>query len=282
MSASVKFKPKVTGWSGPGDFFRFPVESAVDPLAVQRVLRGEQLGVLFRCEETASFLQDTSLRFWRSERKFERSSEAPSYYLGAYHYRKAPEEYVREASALSEHVDSVIGPLEHPWRRFLDTLDRSLKAAGAEVRLARYRGMDSAAAALRAWTDQGAYALPVHEDLAQCMDPLQQDFEISNVVNYQLCAINHCIENEGGGELDIWNIRPDDASRRLFGTERIGGPYPMSALASVEHITIEVRPGDIYVFNAAHLHAVRASAGRRMTIYSLMGFGNEHTVLRWT
>nr|BFE74543.1 hypothetical protein GCM10020092_078440 [Actinoplanes digitatis] len=129
---------------------------------------------------------------------------------------------------------------------------------------------------------RGDFALVPHEDGAQCAHPAQAGFEVQLVPGYQVGAVNLCLANEGGGQLVFWNIKPDDPGWRRFHTQLDGGPYPVSALAGIPSISLDVGPGDLYVFNAGHVHAVTPSRGPRATASMLLGHRDDDTVITWT
>ena len=96
-------------------------------------------------------------------------------------------------------------------------------------------------------------------------------------------AVNLCLRNGVGGELFLWNIRPDPDSRRRLGTECLGQPYPAQEVAGYGHIAVSIRPGDAYCFDGRFIHAVgRVHDTPRSTISFFLGTLPDGTVLQWT
>ncbi|MDT8912016.1 hypothetical protein [Amycolatopsis sp. PS_44_ISF1] len=275
----------VTGWSGSPDYFTVRECSGFDPRAVVDVLRGRTAGVMFRGMIDPQTCATLAGRFWDSPHRRTRGVEAPGYFLGAYHYHKTTRAYLQESAAAAEAVDAVLDGPGDPLRRFYDGLADVLAADGVDVRRARHDGAQACRGLLRSWHGQGEYALAPHDDRSQCTEPQQADFEIQRVVGHQVAALNICLENGNGGRLAYWNIQPDDASKRRLGLHHTGSPYPLESLRGIEMKWIEVNPGDVYVFNGAHVHAVEPNTDpelRRTTLAGMFGFADDSTVVSWT
>lgn len=119
---------------------------------------------------------------------------------------------------------------------------------------------------MRSWSNEGNYALMPHEDLGQCRSLKQKGFEIQTVANFQVIAVNICIENVRGGDLVYWNIQPDNNSRQHLEITETGYPYPSCLLFPFDKITLAVRVGDIYCFNGKNVHAVTPTQSTRSTL----------------
>jgi hypothetical protein len=271
----------VTGWSGGSDYFTIEECTAPDLGPVVDVLLNRRLGVVFRGYAGPGAAADLLERFRRSPAVQRRMTEAPSHYLGAYHYRKPPEQYLAESAKAAEAVADVLERDGSPWERFWCDLAGVLAADGVTVRPAAKDGMDACHGLVRSWVPDGSYALAPHEDASQCRDPLQADFEIARAAD-RICAVNLCLASGCGGELVVWNAIPDAASRERFGTTIKGGPYPEPALRPYPSRALHVRPGDLYVFRSGHVHAVRRHEDYRVTAAALMGFTDASTVVSWT
>jgi hypothetical protein len=137
---------------------------------------------------------------------------------------------------------------------------------------------------IRHWNAGGEYALQPHDDDSQCRYPDQVGFELQRAVGYKVCAVNMCLENGEGGRLVYWNVVPDDDSKRRLDLYYSGMPYPLEALDGIEAIWLDIRQGDVYVFNGEHVHGVEASAdaSKRTTLAWNMGFIDDRTVVTWT
>jgi hypothetical protein len=277
--------PGLSGWSGEADYFRFAEFDGFVPAAVVDVLRGRCLGAVFRAAVSARTCEEVAARFWASQRALSRGGEAPVRYLGAYHYHKATQVYLDECEEIASAIDDALAVTDDPIAMFYGGLGRTLGDQGVTVRRAEHDGRRACRGVLRSWFGRGDFALVPHEDRGQCREPGQADFEIQRVLSHCLCALNICLENGVGGRLRIWNIQPDDASKRQLGTFYSGSPYPVGALEGIDSLWLEVGQGDVYVFNGSHVHAVEPttiSGARRTTLSGLFGFIDSTTVVSWT
>lgn len=269
------------GWTGAPDYFRFVERDVFEPDLVEDVLRGRLAGVVYR-GAFADGLRPILSQFADHPARTRRDDAAAGYYLGAYHYGKPTRQYLHEAADIAADLQDVLGHETSPWRRFRRELGRWLARRGIDLRLARHEGMSACPGAIRSWEASGRFSLVPHEDASQCRAPEQRGFEIQRVLTYEVCAANLCLENAAGGQLIYWNVKPDESTKRRCGTFYTGGAYAAEALAGAEHIKLDVGPGDLYVFNGGHVHAVLHGSGPRSTVASLLGFRDERTVITWT
>ncbi|AHH99501.1 hypothetical protein GCM10010174_19220 [Kutzneria viridogrisea] len=249
------------------------------------MLRGRVAGVVFRGVVPARTCALLAERFWASPARRARGTDAPGYYLGAYHYHKTTEDYLAETAEFRGALDAVLDMPDDPLTRLNQGLSEALAAEGVQFRLASHGGREASRAIMRSWHGQSEYALAPHEDLGQCTEPKQADFEIQRAAEHQIVALNMCLDNGAGGRLAVWNIRPDEASRHRLGLHYTGSPYPLDSLAGIEVAWLEVHPGDVYLFNGAHVHAVEPETSvetRRITLSGILGFIDENTVVSWT
>lgn len=275
----------VTGWQGSPDYFTVREYRAYDPHGVIDVLRGEVAGVIFRRMASPETCQELVARFWASPHRRRRGVEAPGYYLGTYHYHKPPRIYLQESEEIAAVLDALLDVPGNPLTAFYAGLADALEPEGAKVRLARHEGRQACRALLRSWHGRGDYALAPHDDRSQCTEPQQDGFEIQQVAERVVAALNICLENGGGGRLAYWNIRPDDESKRRLGLHHTGSPYPLASLHGIGMKWVEVEAGDVYVFNGAHVHAVEPNTDpglRRTTLAGILGFRDDATVISWT
>ncbi|MEV4439889.1 hypothetical protein AB0K09_12835 [Streptomyces sp. NPDC049577] len=276
---------RLTGWSGDADYFRFKELHTFDPQAVVDVLRGVSAGVIFRGVVGQDTCARLSERFWASPDREKRVTIAPSYYLGTYHYHKTTGHYLDESERTSAALEQVLDIPDDPLTGFYEGLAKTLAPEGVTVRRAAHDGREACRGLLRSWHGAGDYTLDPHEDSSQCTHPGQADFEIQRVLDHHVTALNICLENGNGGRLALWNIQPDEESKRRLGLELTGSPYPMDTLDGIERQWVEINAGDIYVFNGAHIHAVEpntAPDSRRTTLSGIFGFVDDSTVVSWT
>jgi hypothetical protein len=285
MSITQGIHP-VTGWSGDDDYFVIREHDRFDPHAVLDVLDGRVAGVMFRGAVPVDVCQTIAQRFWDNPHRRRRGVEAPGFYLGAYTWNKPTEQYLDESEEANLILEELLDVPGNPMEEFFTALSAVLAERGAEVRPAEHEGRRSSIALLRSWHGVGDFALDPHDDDSQCADPQMADFERAGVVGHPVAALNICLENEGGnGRLVYWNIQPDVESKRRLGIEFTGSPYPLAALEGYESKWVEVRRGDVYVFNGAHVHAVEPNSDerqKRTTLAAMMGFVDDRTVVTWS
>jgi hypothetical protein len=273
---------QIDGYRADKSYFKFAERTEFDPADVLAVLRNEYLGVIFRSVISADIRTKLTQRFW-DEPKTRRREDAPAYFLGAYSFDKSIGTYLDESADVHPSVAAVLdAEASSPLVWFRDAVAGELRPEGISLRAAELDGRKACLALMRSWDADGAFSLSPHEDLAQCLDPRQAGFEAQHVPNYEVCAVNMCLANDGGGRLVLWNVRPDDASRKRLGIEFTGFPYPVADLAGFDELRVDVHAGDVYVFNGAYVHAVEANQGKRTNIAFFMGFRNSRTVLTWT
>lgn len=277
----------LTGWRGDPDYFRFMELTTFDADPVLDVLHGRTLGVIFRGVIDPVASAELVRRFWHSPARGRRSGEvceSQGYYLGAFHYHKLTETYLDESAKIADHLDALLDLPGEPSRWFRERLNERLAADGARLRLCVKDGRQGCPVLIRHWDAVGDFALQPHEDLSQLSEPGQADFEIQRTPSRVVAAVNMCLQNGAGGRLAIWNVIPDLASRQGLGLHFSGSPYPPEVIEDHESIWLEIHPGDIYVFNGGHVHAVEASApgAKRTTMAWNMGFCDDSTVVSWT
>jgi len=282
---STRLTMPLTGWRGERAYFQFQEHDEFRPESIVDVLRGRVAGVVFRDIVPAALCAELAAGFWASPARRTRGADAPGHYVGAYHYHKTTAGYLDETAAVKSALDEILDVPGNPLAALHEGLSRVLGDSGVEFRLARHEGREACRATLRSWQGKAQYALDPHEDYGQCTEPRQADFEIQRVVDHQVVAVNMCLQNGAGGRLVVWNIRPDKASRHRLGLHYTGSPYPTEYLDGIEPMWLDVHPGDVYVFNGSHVHAVEPgtdSALDRITLSAMLGFIDDRTVVSWT
>lgn len=277
----------LTGWRGEPDYFRFVELDEFDADPVLDVLHGRQLGVIFRGVIDPTAATELVRRFTESPARKRRGGEvceSLGYYVGAYHYHKPTDQYLDESAEIAGQLEELLAVPHEPTTWFRARLNERLARDGAVLRVSAKDGRSGCPLLMRHWNASGAFALQPHEDFSQLSWPEQADFEIRHTTRHTVAAVNMCLENGAGGRLVIWNVVPDLESRRRLGLDLSGSPYPPEVLDGHESIWLEIRTGDIYVFNGGHVHAVEASAGggKRTTMAWNMGFCDDKTVVSWT
>jgi len=282
---AMRSKPRASrlmGWQGGPDYFRFLEYDRFNPDPVIDVLRGKVAGVIFRSVFDTDTAGEIVKRFWDSPAR--QPWESVGYSLGSFHYHKLTEAYLDESADVAEYVDSVLDVPDEPSEWVREDLRQRLSEQGITLRPAEKDGRQAGRAFLVHWNGTGNYALKPHEDLSECREPGQADFEVQRTTNYAPCAVNICLENGNQGRLIYWNIVPDDASKRELDVYNSGSPYPREALEGIDSIWLRIGAGDIYVFNGAHVHGIEATTdtGKRTTMLFRIGFRDDKTVITWT
>ncbi|RRZ95858.1 hypothetical protein [Erwinia sp. 198] len=136
-------------------------------------------------------------------------------------------------------------------------------------------------ATTRRWLDNGNMSLWPHDDSAQLKFAEQDGYEIAaakNVISSNLCVCDAA----NGGELKVWNCRPDDNIRKEFDVLDTGYPYPLAFADSFESFTVRLKPGDLYFLNASYLHGVTSSVeNERISSGRFIGY-IDNKVVWWT
>lgn len=115
---------------------------------------------------------------------------------------------------------------------------------------------------IREWKNTGDFSLEPHDDLSQLK--LLSDCHLSNVEH--VVAYNCCLQQGDGGDLVLWDMAPDEASKQALKVTDTGYPYPISALQGIEAISISLEDGDCYFIRADFIHGVRPiNNGARVT-----------------
>lgn len=273
---------RVTGWQGSDSYFRMAELDHLEPGAVLDVLRGDVAGVVVRGFLDAHAGRLLAARFLRHPLAVVRSDDAAGRYLGAYSYGRSIDDYLDETERLEAAIEELLGDEVCAWDAFRSMLRAHLLGQGVRFRRAEHGGRRAALGAARHWTGDGSFALVPHEDRSQCCQPAQAGFEIQRATEFEVCAANLCLVNGGGGRLAYWNVKPDDDTRQALGTWYSGGPYPDPSLSGIDRLSLDVNPGDLYVFNGAHVHAVEQTCGPRVVVSSLLAFVAEDEVVTWT
>jgi hypothetical protein len=278
---------RLTGWQGAPEYFRFIELNHLDLDPVVDVLHRRVLGVIYRGVFGLDACRSLVQRFWDSPARKRRSGEvceSLGSYVGAYHYHKPTVQYLRESAEIEGYLESVLDVPGEPTTRFRNLLRDRLAHDGVVFRLAQQDGKPGCPVLIRHWNADGQFALQPHEDASQCREPRQAGFEVQRTLEYCVCAVNVCLENGEHGRLVMWNMIPDDESKSRLGLYYAGSPYPPEVLDGIGSVWLDVRPGDIYVFNGEHVHAVEASTGggRRTTMAWNMGFCDDRNVVTWT
>ena len=182
--------------------------------------------------------------------------------IGSTQFHKTGEEYLKSTIEANENVMALFAGLENSNIRnlFMDSdLEHHFATQAINYRPVLHLTSYANFATTRRWLNNGEMSLMPHEDGAQLHFAAQDNFEVSRSEN--VIASNICLSNDDeGGELIVWNVKPDAELRREFGVEKTGYPYPIEFVDQFEKISVKLNTGDMYFLNASYIHGVTSSA----------------------
>jgi len=280
---------RITGMSLPEAAFRLhETEKVLDVSKVFEVLSGKLAAYRIRKFVAGEVCSQITENFWTSTKKVSRpgvgDDGVEGYFIGASHYGKPTRQYLEEASGFESAVQSVYAGTVNPGLLFKQAL-ASGNGHTIEVRPAKSNGLSAGDSKAVHWTGTGTFLLEPHDDLAQLRGPEQSDFEIQEIK--RVLAVNIYAEVPAStGQVQIWNVEPDDETRAELGLIHVGFPYPPELLTDFPDFIIPVETGDLCLFNGNLVHGVlrgeTASSRRRLLITFFMGQKNDHEVIWWT
>ncbi len=281
----LKLAPRITGASLDRDAFRVhETTESLDVSTVFEVLNGNLAAYLVRGFVPFDVCRRVEANFWASPERVPRYGEGEdgveAYLIGASHYGKPTLTYLDEVLACKAAVESLYTGTINPVAAF-----RAALASNLRVRAACLNGLPAGDCKAVYWNNVGPFLLEPHDDLAQVKDPIQADFEIQQVD--RVMAVNiYASVPERSGQLQVWNIEPDDETRAELGLTNVGFPYPAKLLAEYPSLTIAVETGDLCIGNGNLVHAVlrgNASTPRsRLLLTCFMGLNRNHELIWWT
>jgi hypothetical protein len=279
---------RITGTSLPEAAFRLhQTNEVLDIDAVFDVLRGNLAAyriIGFVPLEVCSRIVEN---FWDSTDRVPRFGDGEdgveAYLIGASHYGKPTLTYLEEVRASANAVQSLYAGTINPVSVFRDALSESNEAVS--LRPARLNGLAAGDSKAVYWNNSGTFLLEPHDDLAQVKDPIQKDFEIQQAA--RVMALNIYAEVPVNfGQVQIWNVAPDDQTRAELGLSYVGFPYPADPLAEYPSIVVPVETGDLLLFNGNFVHAVlrgkTASPQNRLLITCFMTLNFNNELIWWT
>ena len=276
---------RITGTSLPEAAFRVAEsEKTLDVDLVFEVLKGNLAGYRVRRFVPLDACRAIVANFWASPNRVARAGAGEdgveAYLIGASHYGKPTLQYLEEAHACAEAVESLYTGTINPVMLFKNAL-----ASRTRIRAARLDGLEAGASKAVYWNNFGTFLLEPHDDLAQVKDPIQGDFEIQQTT--RVMALNiYAQVPENSGQVQIWNIEPDDETRTELDVRYVGFPYPAELLLEYPTMVVAVEPGDLCVFNGNLVHAVRrgdaVTPKSRLLLTCFMGVNLNEELIWWT
>ncbi|MEV7520954.1 2OG-Fe(II) oxygenase [Streptomyces sp. NPDC091371] len=185
---------------------------------------------------------------------------------------KALLDYLSKAEQLMDEIRLCCTPYEPP----LDRLWRMLDASYGLER-ARIAGMPMFAGVCRVFPE-GSELLPHNDSLMRDAPGLPLGGEL----DAQLAANIYLRVPERGGELQLWDLRPDE--EQLAGWRAPGSAYGADrALLPPPGCEIPVAVGDLVIVDATRLHAVsRQERGTRIGLSCFLGVRHGRPLVYWS
>jgi hypothetical protein len=260
----------------------------INPQKVDEVISGKLVGCLFRdCFSKKSC--DTVLNNIKKQNIFTKQTNIDPHYLaaGTGHYQKKLEDYLKESKIQNSHLKNIFEGTENFYNNMIFTLKNYYLKKNIILRSAKHQNQESCKFIIRSFQNNHPYVIRPHDDLAQCCDKAQADFEIQKVKKSgDVIGLNLCLSNDFEGDLIIWQLNTKKSSNQQPSLESPGYNYPNSILKTLPKIKISIHPGDIYFLNANNIHAVASSdnnkTGTRTAISNFLAKIDRHTIVTWT
>jgi hypothetical protein len=271
----------------PQQFCVYETSRSVDMTKVFEVLSGELAGYRVRGFISEKNCRQIVRNFWASGNRIPRRGEGEDgiegYFVGASHIEKTTEEYLHQAGEFANAVRDLYKGTVNPVAAFRTQLVG--QGGATRVRAAIQDGHVAGDFKAVCWNNTDTFLLLPHDDLAQLSDPRQAGFEIQR--SHRVMAVNIYAEAvERTGQIQLWNIEPDDRSRAELGLSYSGFPYPPELLEEYSSVVIPVQTGDLCVINGNLVHAVlshgAASRHKRLLLTCFMALTEERELIWWT
>jgi hypothetical protein len=271
----------ISGCSLPKDKFKLNITARKPSRLVYAIANGQAIAELVKGYLDPDRCAAITTNFGTSPALRPRANGVAGQTIGVDQYRALPGEYVSAALQSREAVDRLFLGAVHVPTQLGEDLQR-LMPAGVVVRPAVFDGVPFNSVRAVRWTDDGTYALKLHDDYAQLKDPGQAEFETSRVE--WPVAFNIYPSVTDGGELEVYNIAPDDATRSRLGIAATGYPYPAEPVSRFDKLVIKPELGDLLILSGRFVHGVRGvgAGGQRILLNHFGGFIDPTTFVRWS
>lgn len=276
---------QISGKLKNDSYFKFHESALMDFGKIHDVLTGNILGTITHDVITKKDCQTICNNFWNNKAVDERRDGVPAISIGAYHYKKKLDDYFRQVEDCKRDVDDLFSGTDNIVDTLISKFTDYFASKNIHFRLASHNDRAASKFVMRSCNTRSGFVISPHDDVAQCRTVDQKGFEIEKIPDFEMVAVNICLENHNCGELYIWNIQPDNKTRAALNIQESGYPYPPYLLVDFERKIIPIRSGDIYCFNGRNIHAVKSkiiSDKYRTTITFFMGYIDDNTIIYWT
>lgn len=285
MTTTINTPRRITGASLPEAAFRVhETNEVMDVSSVFEVLDGKLAAYRVRNFVPPDACRAISKNFWASPARVARLGEGEDgvegYFIGASHYGKPTQQYLEESRSFESALADLYAGTFNPVAAFKTAVSKDQSIC---VRAAGMNGMSACSSKIIHWTGNGHFLLEPHDDLAQLSGPEQRGFEIQDTT--RVLAVNIYVEvPPQSGQVQIWNVEPDEQTVDDLGLTNVGFPYPADLLTEYPSFVIPIETGDLCVFNGNLVHAVlRGNATTKNTrlLVSFFMMRNDRNELVW-
>lgn len=207
------------------------------------------------------------------------------YQIGATQFQKTASEYFEECAVSKPNVEKLLSGIDDPKvvAGFMLEADFKKYFSRKNIRFgpSTYEGEKVNLFTARLWNNPVELSLQAHDDLAQLSVAQRDNYDIGKVEI--VIASNLCVYNQCNSKLLLWNIAPDEQTKKQLDLDCTGYPYPQSCLEGIDYLTVKTNPGDLYFINANHVHAVsKEKRNERITLGRFIGQVSPDRVEYWT
>jgi hypothetical protein len=269
------------------EFVVYKTNEVMDPQIFLRIASNLEVGMIVKGYLDHDCCLKIMENFSKSSAVTDRTDNVPAHKIGADQYGKTTDEYLQEVESTGIEVDRLFRNTQHVGERLREDIRRRCLRKGMVLRRAIYEGRKAGDMRGVKWRGHGTYVLDHHEDASQITDPKQGGFEIQDVIT-PVALNGYPYISSSGGQLRVYNVQPDEVSRKQLGLMHSGYPYPESLLDKFEYIDIGLESGDLLVLNGRFVHAVLGGSGddakERLLLNAFVGILRKDpaTMVWWT
>lgn len=184
----------------------------------------------------------------------------------------ALETYLSHADELMREIRQACSPHDPPFDRLMGILAEEIGVERARI------GKRPMFAGIVRVFPEGSELLPHNDVFARDAPNVPYALDLDG----QLAANIYLEVPEQGGRLQLWGIRPTAAD--LASLHAVGSEYGVDrSLLPPPALEVDVRPGELVMFEARQLHAVTQQvSGRRVGISCFLGYRRGAPLICWS